>query len=163
VISGTIRDRNTDAPLPGENITLSFVGKTSRCNFTRTGKNGEFNVASREYGVKELVIQPLSSETDGYYVDLKDPFLLEGEGFQAGSLYIDTTDLKEINKAIISMQVKEIYDPFLQTSGSGSRLNGRPDFYGEPDNTILLSDYIELTTLREVFKEIVRASLSQEW
>ena len=53
------------------------------------------------------------------------------------------------------MQVRDIYDPFMQTTGAGSKLNGRPDFYGEPDNTILLSDYIELTTLREVFKEIV--------
>jgi hypothetical protein len=155
VISGVIRDKSTDEPLAEENITLSFVGKTSHCNFTRTGKDGVFNVATREYGVKEMVIQPLSPETDGYYVDLKDPFLLQGGSFQAGSLFIDTTDLEEINKAIISMQVRDIYDPFLQTTGTGSRLNGRPDFYGEPDNTILLSDYIELTTLREVFKEIV--------
>jgi hypothetical protein len=155
VISGVIRDRETGAPLAGENITLSFVGKTARCNFTRTGKEGEFNVSTREYGVKEIVIQPLSPETDGYYVDLKDPFILDGGGFQAGSLFIDTTDLAEVNKAIISMQVRDIYDPFLQNKGTGSRLNGRPDFYGEPDNTILLSDYIELTTLREVFKEIV--------
>jgi hypothetical protein len=155
LISGVIRDRNTDTPLSNENITLSYVGKTSHCNFTTTGKNGEFNVVSREYGVKELVIQPLSSETDGYYIDLKDPLLLEGGSFRAGSLYIDTTDLEEINKAIISMQVKDIYDPLLQTTVTGSGLNGRTDFYGEPDNTILLSDYIELTTLREVFKEIV--------
>jgi hypothetical protein len=150
-----IRDKNTDEPLAEENITLSFVGKTSRCNFTRTGKEGEFNVSTREYGVKEIVIQPLSPETDGYYVDLKDPFLLRGGSFQAGSLFIDTTDLEEINKAIISMQVRDIYDPFLQTTGTGLRLNGKPDFYGVPDNTIMLSDYIELTTLREVFKEIV--------
>jgi len=155
VISGVIRDRSTDAPLADENITLSYIGKTSRCDFITTGKKGEFNVVSREYGVKELVIQPLSQETDGYYVDLADPFLLEEGGFQAGSLYIDTTDVEEINKAIISMQVRDIYDPFLQTTGIGSRLNVRPDFYGVPDNTILLADYIELTTLREVFKEIV--------
>jgi len=155
VISGVIRDRETDTPLAEENITLSFVGKTSRCNFTRTGKEGEFNVSTREYGMKEIVIQPLSPETDGYYVDLKDPFILDGGGFQAGSLFIDTTDLEEVNKAIISMQVRDIYDPFLEKKGNGSRFNGRPDFYGEPDNTILLSDYIELTTLREAFKEIV--------
>ncbi|MDZ7633342.1 MAG: hypothetical protein U5L72_02430 [Bacteroidales bacterium] len=30
-----------------------------------------------------------------------------------------------------------------------------PNFFGEPDRTILLSEYIELTTLKEVFKEIV--------
>ena len=130
MISGVIRDRNTDTPLSNENITLSYVGKTSHCNFIRTGINGEFNVVSREYGVKELVIQPLSSETDGYYIDLKDPLLLEGGSFRAGSLYIDTTDLEEINKAIISMQVKDIYDPLLQTTVTGSGLNGRTDFYG---------------------------------
>jgi len=105
--------------------------------------------------VKEIVIQPLSPETDGYYIDLKDPFLPEPAGFEAGPLYIDTTYLEEINKAIVSMQVKNIYDPFLHPGIYGSKINGGPDFYGEPDNTILLSEFIELTTVREVLKEIV--------
>ncbi len=155
IISGVIRDRSTDKPLSNEDITISFIGKTARCNFTRTSVNGEFLTAVKEYGVKEIVIQPLSPETDGYYVDLKDPFLPEPAGFQAGPLFIDTTYLEEINKAIVSMQVRNIYDPFLQPGIYGSKNNGGPDFYGEPDNTILLSEFIELTTVREVLKEIV--------
>jgi hypothetical protein len=30
-----------------------------------------------------------------------------------------------------------------------------PDFYGKPENTIKMADYIELTSLREVVKEII--------
>jgi hypothetical protein len=30
-----------------------------------------------------------------------------------------------------------------------------PDFYGKPENTVKMSDYIELTSLREVVKEII--------
>lgn len=155
IISGVIKDRSTDKPLSNEDITISFIGKTARCNFTRTSVNGEFLTAVKEYGVKEIVIQPLSPETDGYYIDLKDPFLPEPVGFEAGPLYIDTTYLDEINKAIVSMQVRNIYDPFLHPGIYSSKSNGGPDFYGEPDNTILLSEFIELTTVREVLKEIV--------
>jgi hypothetical protein len=155
IISGVIRDKSTDAPLSNEDISISFVGKTARCNFTRASVNGEFLTAVKEYGVKEIVVQPLSPETDGYYVDLIDPFLPDPRGFQPGPLYIDTTSLEEINKAIVSMQVKNIYNPFLQPGISGSKGNGGPDFYGEPDKIILLSEFIELTTIREVLKEIV--------
>lgn len=156
LISGYVRDRITGAPLAGENLSLSFVGRTARCSFTRTGAEGEFSFPVRDYGKKEIVIQRLSPETNGYFVDLNDPFLFEMKiDKDPGPFYPDTARLGEINNAIISSQVSNIYDPFLQKKPV--RLHGEvfPDFFGEADRTVLLSEYIELTTLREVFKEIV--------
>jgi hypothetical protein len=156
LIGGYVRDRNTGAPLAGENLSLSFVGRTARCGFTRTGPNGEFSFPVREYGKREIVIQRLSPEENGYYVDLNDPFLFEMRlDREPGPFYPDTARLEELNNAIIAMQVRNIYDPFLQKKAVMLSSEVFPDFFGEPDRTILLSDYIELTTLREVFKEIV--------
>ena len=39
-----------------------------------------------------------------------------------------------------------------------SAIREKRDFYGKPDNTILLSNYIELTSLKEVVKEIIPVS-----
>ena len=156
LISGYIRDENTGAPLSDKELSLSFVGSTARCSFTSTDENGRFIFPVRESGKKEIVIQRLSEETNGYFVDLSYPFLFETKlDHSPGPCYLDTTSIEAINDAIISMQVKRTYDPFLRKKTVSLYHNHLPDFFGEPDRTILLSDFIELTTLREVFKEIV--------
>jgi hypothetical protein len=156
LITGVVRDIETDEPLAGEELTLSVVGRTARCSFTRSDSDGRFSFPVMEYGRKEIVIQRLNPGEGGYYIDLNDPFLFEMRLSRfPGPYYPDTTRLRELNDAIISMQVSSIYDPFLKkgrVSLSGETLRG---FFGEPDRTVQLSDFIQLTTLREVFKEIV--------
>jgi hypothetical protein len=156
LVTGVVRDIETDEPLAGEELTLSVVGRTARCVFTRSDNEGRFSFPVMEYGRKEIVIQRLNPEEGGYYIDLNDPFLFEMRLSRfPGPYYPDTTRLKELNDAIISMQISNIYDPFLKKGRV--RLSGGsfPGFYGEPDRTVLLSDFIQLSTLREVFKEIV--------
>lgn len=156
LVSGVIRTIETEEPLAGEDLTLSVVGKAARCTFTTTDSEGRFNFPVIEYGRKEIVIQRLKPGDDEYYVDLTDPFLFEMRLEQVpGPFYPDTTRLKELNDAIISMQVSNIYDPFIGKK-SATLFNGPfPGFFGEPDRTVILSEFIQLTTLREVFKEIV--------
>ncbi len=156
LVSGVVRDKNTGEPIAGEDLSLSIVGRTARCSFAKTGSTGEFSFPIREFGKREIVIQRLSPEANGYFVDLNDPFLFEMKlDQQPGSYYPDTTKLKDLNDAIISMQVQNIYNSYLRKKTV--RLAGEdfPDFFGEPDRIILLSEFIELTTVREVFKEIV--------
>ncbi len=52
------------------------------------------------------------------------------------------------------MQINNIYEPFRQNRPDESK-SVIPDFYGKPENTIKMADYIELTSLREVVKEII--------
>jgi len=156
LVSGTVRDADTGEPLAGEELTLSVVGRTARCLFATSDSEGRFSFSVNEYGRKEIVIQRLRPREKGYYIDLNDPFLFGIRLSQVpGPFYPDTALLGEINDAIISMQVRNIYDPFL--TKKRTKLSGEsfPGFYGEPDRTVILSDFIQLSTLREVFKEIV--------
>jgi len=156
LVTGIVKDIETDEPLAGEELSLSVVGKTARSIFTRSDSEGRFIFPVTEYGRKEIVIQRLNPGEGGYYIDLNDPFLFGMRlSHVPGPYYPDTTRLRELNEAIISMQVSSIYDPFLKKGKirlSGGNLTG---FFGEPDRTVMLSDYIKLSTLREVFKEIV--------
>lgn len=156
LIRGYIRDKNSGAPMTGELLSLSFVGTQARCSFAKSDASGQFLFPVREYGKKEIVIQRLSHEKNGYLIDLAYTFLFDTElTYKTGPYYIDTTRMGEINGAVISMQVNRIYDPFLQKKSVRLHDGSFPDFFGEPDRTIILADYIELTTLREVFHEIV--------
>ena len=155
VISGTIRDNTTNEPLANTNVMLSFIGKNARCQFSRSDADGRFNFFIGEKGVLNVVISPVSESITDYYVELTDPFELSVPENLYSPVYIDTAKLEELNEAIIGMQIRNIYDPYLGPDSVAPEQYVVNNFYGEPDNTVYLSDYIELTTLREVVKEIV--------
>lgn len=154
LVSGKVRDATTGEPLANEHIVLSFVGKKARCRFSKTDSNGCFNFEVREYGTREVVIQPLSNDLNASYVELDNPFPETVNRYKSFPFYPDTSKLADINKAIISMQVQSIYEPFLGPPVIRPAFV-EPDFYGEPDDTIILSRFIELNSLNEIIKEIV--------
>ena len=155
LISGIIRDRKSGIPLNNKDIVLSFVGKVALCQFTKTDDEGNFNFVTMEKGLREIVIEPLSPDITDCYVELSNPLLTGIKRYDHGVFFIDTTILREINNAAISMQVNRIYEPFMQPGLK--KLSGaeKSDFYGAPDNEIRMSAYIELTSLKEVIKEIM--------
>jgi hypothetical protein len=154
LISGHLRLKATDEPVKNTDLSLSFVGKTARCQFGKTDENGEFNFVVKESGLNEIVIQPLSPDISGFYVELNQPFSSTFSKVNAGKFYIDGNKSDEINKVIVGMQINNIYEPFRQKMPDNKE-NGIPDFYGKPENSIRMADYIELTSLREVVKEIL--------
>ena len=154
LISGYMRLKTTDEPLKKTDLSLSYVGKTARCQFGKTDDNGEFYFLVRESGLNEIVIQPLSPDITGYYMELNQPFSSSFSDARASAFYLDSNRVNAINNAIIGMQIDNIYEPFRQKATAKPK-PGVPDFYGKPENTILMSDYIELTSLREVVKEII--------
>jgi hypothetical protein len=154
LISGSLRLKATDEPLKNTDLSLSFVGRTARCQFGKTDEKGEFNFVVKESGLNEIVIQPLSPDISGYYVELNQPFSSTFSKVTPGKFYIDSSKLDEINKVIVGKQINNIYEPFRQKMPDDGK-NVIPDFYGKPENSIRMADYIELTSLREVVKEIL--------
>ncbi len=154
IISGYMRSKSTGEPLKLTDISLSFVGKTARCKFSKTDENGEFNFVLKEPGLSEIVIQPLVPDNNGYFVDLNQPFSSKFTQNKIAPLYIDSSKIDGINNAIVSMQINNIYAGFRQPAREDPK-QVIPDFFGKPENTIKMSDYIELTSLREVVKEII--------
>jgi hypothetical protein len=155
LISGNIRNRKTGEPVKNENISLSFVGKSALCQFAKTNEKGEFHFKTSERGTREIVIQPLSEKITDYYVELINPFTPATKKYNRAPFVPDSSRLADINNVIISMQINNIYEPYTQAARKNTVIRTKPDFYGKPDNTILLSKYIELTSLKEVVKEII--------
>jgi hypothetical protein len=153
LISGHIRQKTTDEPIKNIDISLSFVGKIARCLFTKTDENGEFIFLVKETGLNEIVIQPLSLDINGYYIELYQPFSNSFSNIKTAEFYIDSSKISEINKAIVGAQVTSIYEPFVEKPEETNSVG--PDFFGKPESSVKMSDYIELTSTREVVKEII--------
>jgi hypothetical protein len=154
LISGSIRDRITGEPLRNENITLSFVGKAALCLFTKTDTTGNFNFVTNDFGLKEIVIQPLTQQKN-CYVDLNNPFTSADNDYDHGSFCLDTGKLDAVNNVIICMQINNIYELSYQNPINSLTNRTRPDFYGKPDNSILISNYIELSSVKEIVAELM--------
>jgi len=153
-IRGHMRLKTTNEPLKDTDISLSYVGNTARTQFGKTDENGEFNFLSKEAGFSEIVIQPLSPEITGLYTEINQHFCDTFSIIKPPAFYLDSNRISAVNNVIISMQINNIYEPFRNVKQKLQNTSS-PDFYGTPENTIKMSDYIELTTLREVVKEIL--------
>jgi hypothetical protein len=156
IIQGAIYSTVTGEPIVSENIVLSFVGKTPDCHFYKTDGKGVFVFIVHESGKQEIFVQPFDKELQDYYIELANPFPEVFADYQPGQYYIDTTRLNEINNAIISMQVQAIYNKTRETSGNYIQQESRRPFYGDPDHEIVLADYIEFSSLEEVFWELLQ-------
>ncbi|MBE0668161.1 MAG: hypothetical protein IH593_10905, partial [Bacteroidales bacterium] len=155
LITGTVMNTRNGEPIRNETMVLSFVGKTSLCRFSKTDDNGCFKFVATEQGTREVVIQPLSPDIDNYYVELDNPFPDLFSYRSPETFRLDTARLEEINKAIIDMQVKRIYEPYLADTNRNKEFPQSPDFFGEPDNSVSMATFIELTSLKEAIKEII--------
>jgi len=160
IISGRVMKTGTGEPLAGSDIVLSFVGKKALCKFAETDTAGRFMFISTEEGIREMVIQPLDSDTVGYYTELDDPFPGTFSKTPPRELSIDTGMLDMINKAVISMQVKRVYDPLTERATAAPGGNDEYDFYGQPEYVTDMSAFIQLTTLGEALKELVPGAVS---
>jgi len=155
IVSGTICSTITGEPLAAENMMLSFVGKTASCYFAKSDENGVFNFIVDKSGKQEVFIQPFDPDLQDYYIELVNPFPEAFEKYLPERYFIDTSRLDEINSAIISMQLQALF--YKKPELAVDHRSQQPDltFYGDPDHEILLANFIELTSLEEVFKELL--------
>jgi hypothetical protein len=156
IITGTLRNKMTGEPFSKTGMSLSFVGKKCRTQFSETDDNGRFVfIVKDQVGFGEMVIQPLSVEFHDAFIDLEQPFSTVSDEFHFSYPAIDSIRLEGINKAIVSMQVNTIYKQLQQQQPVRSDSTAGQDFYGEASRRIILSEYIELKDIREVLKEII--------
>lgn len=161
LVSGTVYSSVTGEPVPNTDMVLSFVSKNALCKFDRTNKKGVFCFIVHESGKQEIVIQPFDQKADEFYVELNNPFPEVFAGYEPVDYVIDTAMLKEISDAIISMQVQTLYSPFIKTSSGVSRKVYVPDFYGAPAYEVHLEEFIRLSSLKEVIKELIPVAFTE--
>ena len=155
IINGILKDYTTNKPLKNIEIVFSVVGQGAKCQFFKSNESGNFYFLMNETGLQQIVIQTFKADLNDYYVELNPDFISSVNHSLPGPFYPDTSKLEALNKSIISMQIENLYQPYRQ---SYQRVKAIPDtisFYGEPVYSVKLSDFIQLTTVREVIKEIV--------
>jgi len=155
IISGTLISSTTEKPEKNKDVVFSLVGQVAKCQFYKTNDSGDFHFVMNETGVQEIVIQTLKAGSGDYFIELEPDFTNSSNHALPGPFYLDTSKLEKLNKSIISMQVENIYQAYRQDDQNLALVNDSINFYGDPENSVEISDFINLTTVREVIKEIV--------
>lgn len=156
IISGRISNKMTLEPISNEKLILNFVSHNPTIEISRTDSSGRFCFISNKFGLNEMVIQPLKNEKSKieYRIDLDESFSNKYEEGNIIPFFMDSAKAIEINNAILSMQIADLF--VGETSLKEEDLVGNKTcFYGEPEFTIPIEKFIDLPTMEEVISEII--------
>ncbi len=150
-ISGLICD-NQNIPLPETTCYLSVLGEKPRFLMTKTNEKGEFLFSlENSTGVRNLFIKTANSG--------KEPEICVNQDFSNemnGSLYlspvISEQDSSLLNDMLFIQHIKEKFN-----NNDAMILDSIPvlPFLTRYGNRVSLDNYIELPTVKEIFKEII--------
>ncbi len=153
-ITGLVRNRTTRDGIPGIRINLSIIGEGNDFMSTKTGPSGRFNFTVHDYyGNRDIF---LSSERS----DSLDAEILVDNDFCAIPVQLpdETFELSGVEREIAltmarNLQVGSWF--YADTADSGYEVNvDTALFYGEPDDVLIMDNYVQLSTLEDYFNEL---------
>lgn len=156
-LSGFLMDKNNMAPDTGHYVFLSRPGKEAYFQYAKTGIDGKFSFEVPEWlSGKDIVIQPADpGRNDNVRIESSFPGLSFPATPETKSPSVNSSPLSD--RLSVNYQVGKIYNTssigeILKQQGVASEPGS---FYGKPDNTLLMDNYIKLPVMQEVFFELI--------
>jgi hypothetical protein len=157
-LSGNLFTHDQKHAGPGEFVLLSIPGKIPVFQYAITDKNGRFSFhlpLVRE--IQDLIIQP-DNNSENFRINFESSF---SDRILPSAVKTDSMRLPVLSRIAgmgINYQVGKIYGTsYTGTSGLSSFLSGvtHRRFYGKPDSEIRMKEWVKLSSMEEVFFEIV--------
>ncbi|MGZ2370794.1 hypothetical protein ACXR6G_13515 [Ancylomarina sp. YFZ004] len=157
LITGNITNIETGEPIVDKKFMLSFISKEPILKFSTTDSLGRFKFVVNRYGEEEMVIQPVSNDTTlvNYKVNLIDNYASKYNQCVKKVFVLDSSKAKKINDAIVNMQISTLYSSFKAKRVLADSIQKQDAFYGKPNVSRFVGNYIELPSVEEVVREIV--------
>jgi hypothetical protein len=155
-LTGSLVNKKTKIAESGKYLFLSKPGKKATFQYSRTDSTGNFRFSLPiSDKIMDLIIQPELADVNSS-VMITPSF---SEEFAQESTKPDTNNAvssEYINRWGVNHQVKKIYG--ISSAGEPLKTNfSIPEpkrFYGKPDITLTMDDYIKLPVMEEVFFEL---------
>jgi len=156
IISGRINTPDTKG-LENQIIFLSTPDSVVNLQYEITDPKGDFRfMIGRYYEGKDLFIKPFSSASNSTIkISLEDKFSLSTL-YTPNPINISKWQLDQIKKSQSIATVNKAFD-VMNTKGVAAQFSYYycPQLYSKPDQRVFSSDYIALSSLEELIKEIV--------
>ncbi|MBN2174640.1 MAG: hypothetical protein JW731_10935 [Bacteroidales bacterium] len=153
-ITGLVTDKNTGAPVEGMRVFTSVLHDGFQFHSAVTSGDGRFVISFPHLeGKQEMFLCTGKSGPGQYEIKLNNDFSTQFTGLEQVNLEFDTIDRKLMEELLVNQQVSVYFsglsEPEIQP------VKQLPPWLGNDINTVVLSDYIPLNSIKEVFNEIV--------
>jgi hypothetical protein len=163
-LSGKIISKSSSEPIEGAHVELSILGKHHRFHSFTTKQGGRFYFALDSItGEHELFIAANHDQHPDLDILIDREFVDLPGGISNKPFELSASERKLAEEIMINMQAERIYTipgPVIDMNASANK--GRQAFYDIPLTPLLIDDFIELPTLKEVFIELVPEVLPRE-
>ncbi len=157
-LTGTVNNSPDGNTASGIKVYISQPGKTAQIYTTTSGGFGRFQVRLlNQYGRNDIIGMP-AVNPDNYFISLDEDFSSRYSEIEPEFFYPDDKAVGYIERLMINLQVEDAFGNFPVRKVDMKQYE-LPDIYGDPDETVLLEDYIKLPAVEELFYELVKSVL----
>jgi hypothetical protein len=154
IIYAKVTDLKTGKPASGIITYMSVPGKRVQFYASKSDTEGKVKFYTKDfYGPNEVLFQTDSRDTS-YRVEIINPFSEKYSSRQLPAFELPAKMQDPLMDYSVSMQVQNVF--------SGQKLNqfytplvDSSAFYGIPDKSYILDDYVRFSTMEEVLREYV--------
>ena len=155
IVRTRIIDKKSNTPTENVLTYISVPGQKQMVGAATSDHNGflHFNIRNF-YGSEELVLQAAEEKDSSHRIDIYNPFFEKYSRSYFPKLkfdkqfeenLIDKSVSTQVQNAYLSDQLKQFYNPPIDSGA----------FFGSPDRTYLLDDYVRFNSMEDVFREYV--------
>lgn len=151
-----VTDRKSQQAVAGVRGYLSIIGMPDNLYVATSDSLGTIRFeVNTLIGKNELVLQTNRHIDSNYSIELINPYL-EPEAHRALGGKTDVFDKMPavIDDAMMGVQVQRIFNDYNNIKTSAPVRKSVP-FYGKPDASYLMSDYVHFSTVEEILREYV--------
>ncbi|MCB2219807.1 MAG: hypothetical protein KQI35_05370 [Bacteroidetes bacterium] len=153
-ITGVVKNKNTGQPLPDLRVYASVLHDNFQLHTTKTSGDGRFILSLPQLeGNQDLFLCTDADSLAAAEILLYNDFSTQFIHFQETPLYFDTSDRQLMESLLLNLQVSKGFG--FNDRATLASVDQIPSWFGTKMKTIVLSDYIALISIQEVFNEIV--------
>lgn len=156
IFCGKIYNKNTLEPVAHKYLALTVLNDNS-FYATSTNKQGRFAFTFPEqYGPRDYLMNYIEEYDPSWQIDIMDEYASLEIKTPQKKVSFTLQELEFLRQQSLNNKLKELY--FLEKSISrplADTVAPKKLFYGVPDISILVDDYIDLPNVREVIFEVV--------
>jgi hypothetical protein len=157
-LSGLLKNRNTQTPDTGKFLFLSIPGKIATFQYSKTDRNGRFSfMLPVDQSKRDLIIQPQLPDNN-ITINLESSFSRKLPLSTSYYEPVNTPLSKEIKNLSINYQIGKIYGTsYKKEAGKDEIITPETvrKFYGNPEQQLVLDDFIKLPVMQEIFFELI--------
>jgi len=154
MVSGKVLNSQNGNPAPNVRVYLAIPGKSAQLYNVKSGADGKFYIqVLNQYGRNDIIMMP-EENPEKYMIILDDDFPGRYGNIHPASFLSDEQTIRYLEKLMFNLQIGDAFGEIIPGHADVSQFE-LPNIFGVPDETVLLSDYIQLPAVEELFVELV--------